>query len=402
MKLNTMYQNFTYMAVDSRGKKHHGSIESESRDAAILALKKQGLYATSMDSGIDPKVQADSEGLQSILDIFGFTMVSQKDMSVYTRKFAGLLNAGIDWSNIFDILSEETENARLRRISTKIAADLRQGKNVTETLAKYPNVFTKVYRSMIGAGEATGRLDEILNRLADMYEQEHELRTSMMSKLYFPIIYLIVALLIIAAVIFILPRFITTLYTIFPLSLFISVVMFWGTMAALALLARTKPGYRIFRSLIAYIPPFNGVLRKMSLGRFSRLLAAMYSSGVDILTGLDIAGETLMEPDLQAGVKRVKYEINNGTDLASAMKNSNVFPRSLRGMVRTGEIAGDIEGMLDKAADYYELDVKGKTSMLAALFTVLGLVIVLVTIAIFIISAWSGYYGFIDEFMNDM
>lgn len=397
-----MYQNFTYLAVDSRGKKHRGSIEAESRDAAILALKKQGLYATSMDSGFDPKVDVESEGLQSILDIFGFTMVSQKAMAIYTRKFASLLNAGIDWSDIFDILCEESENARLRRISTKIATDLRQGKNITQSLAKYPNVFTKVYRSMIGAGETTGRLDDILNRLADMYEQEHELRSNIMSKLYFPIIYLIVALLIIAAVIFIAPAFVPVIRDIFPPSLLITVLFFWGSIAGLVLLARTKPGYRIFRSVIAYIPPFGGVLRLMSLARFSRLLSAMYSSGIDILTGLDIAAETLAEPDLQVGVKKVKNDINKGTDLASSMKNSNVFPKSLRGMVRTGEVAGDIEGMLDKAAEYYELEIEGKTGMLSTAFGLLIHLLVLITLALFVIAGWSSYFGLIDEVLNDM
>ena len=396
-----MFQNFTYMAVDSQGKKQRGSIEAESRDAAILALKNQGLFATSMDAGFDPKVDAENEGLQSFLDIFGFTLVNHKDMSIYTRKFSSLLSAGLDWSDIFDILNEESENARLGRISAVVAVELRHGKNVTESLAKYPNVFTKVYRSMISAGETTGRLDEILNRLADMYEQEHELRSEIMSKLYFPIIYLIVGLLLIAAVVFILPMFITTLYTVFPLSLLMNVLMFWGSIAALALLSRTKPGYRIFRTVIAYVPQFGGVLRKMSLARFSRLLSAMYSSGVDILTGLDIAGETLMEPDLQAGVKKVKYDVNNGIDLATAMKNSNVFPQSLRSMVRTGEVAGDIEGMLDKAADYYELEIKGKTSILATVFTMLIYLMILITMAIFVISAYSGYFGFIDDLINE-
>ncbi len=394
-----MFRNFSYTAVDPKGKKQHGTIQAESRDAAILALKKQGLFATTMNDGDIPTVPAEFEGFQSLFDFFGFTFVSQKDMAIYTRIFAGLVNAGIDWAECFRILHEETENRRLRRISKEVANELGKGANVTGELAKYPNVFTRVYCSMISAGESTGRLDEILKRLADMYEEEHELRTSVMSKLYFPIIYLIVGLLIIAGVIFILPRFISTAYDVFPVALLFRVLFFWGSIAALALLARTKPGYRIFRSLIAYIPPFNGVLRKMSLARFCRLLSAMYSSGVGILTGLDIAGETLMEPDLIAGVKYIKNEINSGNDMATALKKSNVFPRSLRSMVRTGEVAGDIEGMLDKAADYYELEIKSRTNLLAVIFTVLIMLLVMGTLAIFIISAWSGYYGFVESYM---
>jgi type IV pilus assembly protein PilC len=395
-----MFKNFSYIAVDQKGKKHRGAIEAESRDAAILALKKQGLFATTLGDGSTQTVSAESEGLQSILDIFGFTMVSHKDMAIYTRVFAGLVNAGIDWAECFRILHEETDNTRLRKISRKIADDLGKGANVARTLAKYPNVFTRVYRSMISAGESTGRLDEILSRLANMYEEEHELRTSIMSKLYFPIVYLIVGLLIIAGVIFILPRFISTAYEVFPVALLFRVLFFWGSIAAFAILARTKPGYRIFRTIIAYVPPFNGVLRKMSLARFCRMLSAMFSSGVPILTGLDIAGETLMEPDLIAGVKSVKNDINKGHDLATALKKSNVFPRSLRSMVRTGEVAGDIEGMLDKAADYYELEIKSRSSLLAVVFTVLVMLLVMGTLAIFIISAWSGYFGFVEGFME--
>ena len=194
---------------------------------------------------------------------------------------------------------------------------------------------------------------------------------------------------------------IRTAFTVFSPGMFLSVITFWGTIVALVLLGRTKPGYRIFRAIIAYIPPFGGLLRKMSLARFSRLLANMYSAGVPVMTGLDIAGETLMEPDLIRGVEHVKIEINKGTDLAASLTRSNVFPKSLRGMVRTGEIAGNIDGMLNKAAEYYEIEIKTKSSMLSTVFTFIVMLLVYITLAIFIISAWGNYWGLIDSVINE-
>jgi type II secretory pathway component PulF len=395
-----MIRIFSYKAVDSHGKQCRGRINAESRESAIAGLKKQGMFATSMDELSEDDIQHEAEGLQEIFDFFGFTFVSQKDMALYTRKFAGLINAGISYSEIFDVLEEESENRRLSRVSKKIAEEVRKGNPVFESLAKFPNVFPKVYRSMVNAGESTGRLDEIMNRLANMYESEHELRMSVMSKMYFPIIYLIVGMAIISFVIFFLPMIIQTAFPVFSKGMFLSVMTFWGTIIALILLGRTKPGYRIFRAIVAYIPPFGGLLRKMSLARFSRLLANMYSAGVPVMTGLDIAGETLMEPALVRGVENVKIEINKGTDLATALTKSNVFPQSLRGMVRTGEIAGNIDGMLNKAAEYYEIEIKTKSSMLSTIFTVVVMLLVYITFAIFIISAWSNYFGFINSFLE--
>ena len=392
--------NYSYIAIDSRGRKTRGTIEAENRDEAISLLRLQGLHPTSLDSGMDSSITPESAGLQPLFDFFGFTFVSQKDMSVYTRKFASMINAGIIYTEIFDILADESENRRLRRTSSKIAGDLREGTNVHESMSKFPNVFPKVYRSMVKAGEHTGRLDHIMNQLADMYEQEHEFRSQVVSKLYFPIFYLIAGLLLIGIVITIVPRFFGPQANLFSPGLYWSVVRLYVFIALIFLFARTKPGYKLFRSIISYVPPFGGVLRKMSLAMFSRLFAAMYSSGVPVMTGLDIAGETLVEPDLARGIERVKREVHHGEDLATSLKKSNVFPRSLRGLVRTGEVAGAVDEMLNKAAEYYEIDIKTRSTMVATIMTILVMLIVLLTLATFIVSALANYFGSINELID--
>jgi type IV pilus assembly protein PilC len=179
------------------------------------------------------------------------------------------------------------------------------------------------------------------------------------------------------------------------------VLTFYAFLAVLVLISRTQPGYRIFRSILSVIPPFSGLLRKMSLARFSRLFAAMYGAGVQVLTGLDIAGETLMESDLQRGLQHIRTKINQGETLADSIASSGVFPHSLRGMVKTGEKAGNIEDILNKLAEYYEIEIDTQSSMLTSVFAVLVLVVVLGTLAIFIIHAWGNYFSFIDTFINE-
>lgn len=391
-----MSRTFRYSGIDSNGRRARGSILAASRDEAIALLRRQRLTVTSLDENSEPVVNKETTLIQSIFDLFGFTFVSQKAMAEYTRKLASMINAGITYGETFDILSEETENRRLGKISRKISKDIARGENVHTALSKHPDVFTKVYRSMINTGEATGRLHHILNQLADMYEEEHELRSQVLSKIYFPIFYLIAGLVLIGAVIFFVPMFFGPQAVPFSVSLYRAILTLYFFLVVLILLGRTKPGYKIFRSIIAQIPPFGGLLRKMSLARFSRLFAAMYGSGVPVMTGLDIAGETLMEPDLIRGLKTVKSQVHQGEDLTTALTRSRIFPKSLRGMVRTGEVSGNVEEMLNKAADYYEIDIKTKSSMVASIFTILVLVVVLLTLAIFVISAWGGYFKTID------
>ena len=395
-----MSRNFAYIAVDTNGKRRRGVIEADTRDQAISTLRKQGLHATSMTDMGDESDES-AFGVQTLLDQIGFTFVNQKAMAVYTRKLASMINAGLTYIETFDILAAETDNRRLRYISTQVRDHLIKGNKVTEALSKFPNVFTKVYRSMIQAGETTGRLDHILNRLADMYDREFELRSNLKSKLYLPIIELIAGLSIVFVAVFAVPKFFDT-YSMTPTQrLFSNVIKIFGFLIILSLLARTQAGYRIFRSILSVIPPFSGLMRKMSLARFSRLFAAMYGAGVPVMTGLDVAGETLMEPDLRYGLKHIKIKVNQGESLYDAIASSGVFPQSLKGMIRTGEKSGSVEETLNKLAQYYELEIDTQSSMLSSLFAVLVLVIVLLTLGLFIISMWSNYFGYMNEMIEN-
>ena len=396
-----MPRQFSYIAIDKSGRKMRGTIEADNRDQAVKALQRQGLYATSMMDSPSSDEMMNSEGLQWLFDYFGFTFVSQKAMAVYTRKFASMINAGINYSEIFDILSQESDNRRLRRISTKIKETVIQGRKVSEGMALFPTVFSKIYRSMVQAGEVTGRLDQIMNRLADMYEREHELRAQVMSKMYLPIIELIVGMLIIGGVIFVMPRVFQTAFPIFSIGLFASVIELYFFIFLVVMFARTKPGYKIFRSILSVIWPFNVVLRKMSLARFSRLLANMYGAGVPIMVGLDIAGETLVEPDLARGLNHIKMKINQGESLTESIVTSGVFPQSLASMVRTGERSGNIEDTLNKAAEYYEMEVTASSQIMGTVLGVLVYLIILITLALFVINAYTNYYGFVNSFMEN-
>jgi len=396
-----MSRNFAYIAVDTNGKRRRGVIEADTRDQAISTLRKQGLHATSMTDMGDESDES-AFGVQALLDQIGFTFVNQKAMAVYTRKLASMINAGLTYIETFDILAVETDNRRLRYISTQVRDHLIKGNKVTEALSKFPNVFAKVYRSMIQAGETTGRLDHILNRLADMYDREFELRSNLKSKLYLPIIELIAGLVIVFVAVFVLPSAVGTAYSMNPTKgLFFMVLRIFGFLFLLALIARTQAGYRIFRSILSVIPPFSGLMRKMSLARFSRLFAAMYGAGVPVMTGLDVAGETLMEPDLRYGLKHIKAKVNQGESLYDAIASSGVFPQSLKGMIRTGEKSGTVEETLNKLAQYYELEIDTQSSMLSSLFAVLVLVIVLLTLGLFVISMWSNYFGYMNEMIEN-
>ncbi|HYE77751.1 MAG TPA: type II secretion system F family protein [bacterium] len=407
---------FSYTGKAASGMPLKGSIEANSRDHAVRELRKQGIYITDLREPIAlPKVGGvdfrDIPGtagkFQPLLDYFGFTWVSQKALAVYTRKFATMLRAGVDYGATLNLLAEETENRRLAQISREMTAKVGHGLMLSTLFAQHPAVFPKVFVSMVHAGEVAGRLDTIMLELARVYDNEVALRAAIMSRLYYPIGLLIVALLLIGGLLTIVPRMLPPESAeifggFFSVSTYLLVLMLYGSLAAVLLWFRTKPGYAFFRGVITYVPYIGVLLKKLSLIRFCRLLAAMYASGVPLLEALDVAEETVAEPYLKTGVQRTAYLVNQGNDLAESLKQSGVFPGRVLSLVRAGEVAGDVESMLNKIADYYELEAEAQGHIVATVgyFVVYG--IIAFTVVIFILGAWGNYFGIINGLINEI
>lgn len=414
---------FSYAGRQASGAPLRGQIEAASREQALQQLHQQGIIITQLKEPVVLRLGGGSPGgrggaayagggflprdltPQGIFDYFGFTGVSQKDLAVWTRKFSQLLKSGLVYGHIFSILSAETENRRLARISGQLQETVSRGEDLTSTFRKHPTVFPAVFLSMVHAGEVAGRLDHIMLELAHVYDKEVELRASIMSKMYYPLGLLIVSMLLLGGFITFVPMFIgpegaAIFGQMFSAGTYFAVLTLYALLALLLLFIRTQPGYRIFRGLLTYVPYVGVLLKKLSLIRFCRLLAAMWASGVPLLEALDVAEETVAEPYLKAGVREAAELVHQGEDLTEALRASGVFPQRVLSMVRTGEVAGNLEATLVKVAEYYELEAEAQGHILATAgyFVVYG--VIAATVAMFVIRAWSGYFGIISGFMD--
>jgi|GEM_PF-6959071 len=406
---------FSYSGRQQSGSPLKGRIEASSREHALQQLHQQGIVITQLNepvffklptpSGTGGSLLPQNLGPQGWLDYFGFTGVSQKDLAIWTRKFAQLLKAGLGYGHIFSIMNEETDNRRLKAINHSLGMAVANGDQLTPAFRLHPTIFPPIMISMIRAGEVAGRLDHIMLELAKVYDSEVELRQKIMSRMYYPIGLLIVALLLIGGFIFFVPRLLgpeigATFGLFFNAGLYMSVLLMYVVIAVLLLAIRTQPGYRVFRTTLAYVPYIGILLKKLSLIRFCRLMAAMWASGVPLLEALDVAEETVAEPYLKAGVREAASLVQQGEDLTEALRASGVFPGRVLSMVRTGEIAGDLEIMLVKIAEYYELEAEAQGNIVGTVgyFVIYG--IVAFTIGMFVIKAYTGYFGILDGLMN--
>jgi type IV pilus assembly protein PilC len=303
-------------------------------------------------------------------------------------------------------LSEQIEKQTLRQIVVKVRSDIETGSSLSEALSKHPAVFSNLYVNMVRAGETSGMLDEILDRLALYLEKVNTLQRKVRASLVYPIVVTVMAILITAVLLL---KVIPTFKGIFdllggtlplPTQILIGISDFTRQYfpVAVAMLAlagyalrrfiRTEKGRRRFDACILRLPVFGPLLRKVAVAKFTRTLSTLVKSGVPILTSLDIVGKTSGTKVIEEAVVKVRSSIRDGESIAEPLANSGVFPPMVVRMVAVGEKTGELEKMLSKIADFYDEQVdaavSGLTSMIEPLIIAfLGIVIGAIVIAMF-------------------
>lgn len=369
---------FIYEGTDASGKKLRGLIEAESREGALISLRKKGVIITSIRQ--KPKREPAFAP--------GFGGISVGRLAVYTRKFAQLTKTDIPISEIFNILAEEEENPLLAEASQYVGKKVAVGEDIGEAMAAKPRVFGKLYIRMIQAGINSGTLDLVADNLAKMYESENALRKKLWSRLTYPFILLFVCF-----VISILLKFLGFI----PAHVFVQIMIFWMIIAGLGVIGMTRPGYAVYRQIGFKLPAIGALMRNINLARFCRIFGLQYAAGVPVLEGLDVAREVLQDPALSSAVKRMQKQINDGMELRDAMVDAGVFPRRVVSMVGVGERGGGVDLMLEKLAEYYELDIDTQSTVLTTVLYFVVFLAVAVTVGIVVINFWTGYWRLLFE-----
>ena len=357
---------FVWKGRTMAGETQAGEVTFERQEEAIDFLRKKRILVTSL--------REKSGGLKLALPKMGGS-VSTKDMAIFTRQFATMISAGLPLVQCLDILAKQASKPSFGKIISETTREVEAGSTLSDALGKHKNVFDDLFRNMVAAGEAGGVLDEILMRLATYIEKADALKRKVQSALVYPAVVLTVALGATAfMLIFIIPTF-AKMFTDFggelPLPTAIVLGMskflrsFWWVIAAMITGAvigiqrwyKTDLGQKKIDGFLLKMPVLGDVLLKGSVARFTRTLGTLISSGVPILSGLEITARTAGNRVISDAILMARSSIREGETVGAPLKQSGVFPPMVVQMISVGEQTGALDEMLTKIAVFYEDEV---------------------------------------------
>ena len=375
-----MATTYAYQVRDRGGKIITGKLEAENQTAVASRLKEMGYAPISISES--------KAGMKKEIKIpgFGSKSVKLKDLAIFSRQFATMINAGLSLLRTLNILSEQTENPTLAKTVGLLRDDIERGSSLSAAMSKYPKVFSKLFVSMVKAGETGGQLDIVLNRVADGLESDYKLRQKVKSAMTYPVVVAVIAGgLVVVMLLFVVPTFAGMFDDLggelplptkillaisqqakflVPIGFVLSIVGF----IAHKRLKASSANYRLrFDTVLLKIPVFGDLFRKVALSRFSRTLALLLRAGVPVLQALDIVSDSTGNEVLARASQDVKESVRSGESMASPLENHKVFPPMVVQMISVGEDTGAIDAMLDKISDFYDQEVEATTEALTSL-----------------------------------
>jgi general secretion pathway protein F len=372
---------FEYTALTKEGKNTKGNIEAENVRTARQKLKTQNLFVTEIREGTQKKSFANSDVLQS----FKSNRIAVKDLTVLTRQLATLVGAGLPLVSSLQALSEQTDSLTARRIILSIKERVEEGSDLAKALSGFPTSFPTLYVNMVASGEESGTLDAVLENLADYLEAQQELRRKISSALFYPILMFgFCTLVVIGLLTFVVPQIveifqkqgaILPLPTRILLGISAGLTGYWwliiavvaGAVYGFRVWSKTVDGRNIVDRVLLKLPLIGLLYTKIATARVSRTLGTLLSTGVSLLTAMDIAKNIVNNIHVKNALEEAAIGVREGKSLAAELGRSGIFPSMLGHMVAVGERSGRLEPMLLKAGKAYESDVQASLAGLTSL-----------------------------------
>lgn len=402
---------YMYIARDRTGQKVEATIEAENEKEVVRALQSMGYFPVSVR-----EIRANRKSNTTSTSGRGFSIdryffigkkVKPKDMVIFSRQFSTMIGAGLTLIQSLAILEEQTENKYLRNVIRGLREKIETGNSLSESLNLYKNVFTDLYINMVSAGEISGTLDEVLDRLATHLERDYDLRMKVKSALSYPAIVGILILAVVAlAVFFILPRFLSIFEgfdvklpfaTVFLMNVTKKVNANWPWFLGGAIFSlffpyafyKTRPGKNFFDIISLKVPIFKELFLKMAVARFAQTLGTLVRSGVPILQSLEIVERTVNNVVISQAIAQARDKVRQGEGIADPLKETKVFPPMVPYMISVGEETGHLEDMLEKIADFYTKEVNYMTDNLASMIepfmiAILGGIVLFIGMAVYL------------------
>jgi len=392
--------NFRYKIRDKHGRASTGTIEGESKETVATHFKKMG-YAPILIKEHRPALK-EFNLIQNLL-----RSVSLAELIVFTRQLMTLQRSGVSILVSLESIQEQITNRYFQKIIGEIAREIETGKSLSETISKYPKVFSDVYINMIRAGEAAGILDNVLDRLANFLEHEQEVNMKIKQATRYPILVILsISIAFPMAVMFIIPKF-SALFARFDaqlplptrllLGLNFILAHYWylvilavaGLVVVFRKFINTEGGRRLWDNFKLKIPIFGELNLKISMSRFSRMTSVLSASGIPILNVLGIVKGAIGNRIVANSVENIIEAVNEGKGMVEPMKASGLFPSIVMQMVKIGEETGKIDDLLLRVADYYDSQVDYTVRNLTVLIEpilifIIGILVLILALAIFL------------------
>jgi len=391
---------FAYRVLDAKGAQSNGEVEGDNKAAVAANLRGKGFTVLDVN---EIKIGFAQRDILSAMQ-----RVKPKDLTIFSRQFATMVNSGLSMLRCLYILEEQTENKKLAGVIGQIKDDVEAGISLSDALAKHPKVFSKLYVSMVAAGELGGILDAVLNRLAMQLEKDDSIRRAVKSAMVYPILIASFAIVVLMGmVLFLIPifagmyndlggklpaltRVMVSLSNVVKGDWFIVFPGIIGVIWGIRYLKRTPQGTANWDRAKLHIPMGIGeIIRKLAVARFSRTLGTLITSGVPILQALEITGQASGNTVIENAMTSVQTSVKEGQSITAPLEKASVFPAMVTQMIAVGEETGSLDAMLGKIADFYEdevnASVKALTSILEPIMMVgVGAIVGLVVISMYL------------------
>jgi type IV pilus assembly protein PilC len=371
---------FDYQVRDKTGKMVTGQLEADSQAAVAAKLTSMGYAPLKIE-------KVDESGLNMSITLPGTGRVKLKDLAIFSRQFATMINSGLSLIRALTILREQTENKKLGETIEDIRQKVEAGASLSSAMAEHEKVFPKLYVAMVRAGEAAGMLDEVLLRVAAMLEADVKLRSKIKSAMTYPVIVFVMAIVLTTVMlIFIVPVFAgmfddlggeLPMFTQLLVAASDFVTSWAGVLTYIVAPAAVWFTYKRVRSTekgrfaldVAKLrlPVFGPLFHKIALTRFARNLSTLLAAGVPILQALEITAETVNNGPIALAVKDVQNSVREGESINGPLSEHEVFPPMVVQMIAVGEETGNVDGMLTKISDFYDTEIESTTESLTAL-----------------------------------
>ncbi|HEY5995993.1 MAG TPA: type II secretion system F family protein [Candidatus Deferrimicrobiaceae bacterium] len=367
---------FSWEGKNKNGGAVTGDMEAPNEAFVLAQLRRQQVTPI--------KVRPKAKELGFKFD-FGGGKVTQKDLAIFTRQFATMIDAGLPLVQCLEILGSQQENPAFKKIVFKVKEDVEGGSTFADALGKHPRFFDELFVNLVGAGEVGGILDTILSRLAAYIEKAMRLQKKIKSAMVYPATILAVALVVTLVLLLkVIPIFGSMFRdfgqdlpaaTVFVMGIsdwtrkyfFVFVVFVVAIVMAIKWYYRQESGRRLIDGLLLKTPVVGPLLQRIAVARFSRTLGTMVSSGVPILEAMDIVAKSAGNKVIEEAISKARLSISEGKTIADPLGESGVFPSMVTQMVGVGEATGALDTMLNKIADFYDEEVDTAVDALTSL-----------------------------------